>query len=110
MSGKRTVETEYIGLRRFFRNSYFASLKQILMGLGRCKFTTELIAVDAVAIVISLRLSCRALAPGRLLPVRRWSLQYLKLQDRVAKHPRPGMHESPSHPGPGGLPKHLTES
>jgi hypothetical protein len=48
------VETEYIGKRRDFKNSYFVSFRQILNGFGRCTFTIELNAVEAVAILISL--------------------------------------------------------
>jgi hypothetical protein len=50
------VETEYIGERSDFRNSYFASFRQILNGFGRRTFTIELTAVEAVAILISLAL------------------------------------------------------
>src|SRR6185312_6443365 len=35
MSGRTTVETEYIGKRRFFKNSYFASFAQMATRLGR---------------------------------------------------------------------------
>jgi hypothetical protein len=48
------VETEYIGKRRDFKNSYFASLRQILNGFGRCTVTIELTMVEAAAILISL--------------------------------------------------------
>jgi hypothetical protein len=53
MIGKSTVEMEYIGFRRFFRNSYFASWKQIVSMLACGTFAAELIAVEAVAMAIS---------------------------------------------------------
>src|SRR6266567_7800881 len=54
MIGKSKVDTEYIGLRRHFRNSYFASLKQILSRSGCRTFVAELITVEAVAMVLVL--------------------------------------------------------
>ncbi len=54
MIGSTIVETEYIGTRSHFRTSYFASLKQILIGFGGLMFSTGLIACDAVAMSLSL--------------------------------------------------------
>src|SRR6185437_9485986 len=52
MSGRTTVETEYIGNRRFFRNSYFASFAQITIKFGRRSGIVPIV-VAAVAIVVS---------------------------------------------------------
>jgi hypothetical protein len=49
MIGKSTVETENIGNRRDFRNSYFASFRQMLRVFGLLKLRAGL--RPAVAII-----------------------------------------------------------
>src|ERR1700722_14450060 len=48
MIGNTSVETEYIGRRRDFKNSYFVSFKQMLITFGRIRLTAGLTAIVAI--------------------------------------------------------------
>src|SRR5215831_18236265 len=78
MRGNARVETEYMGKRKHFRNSYFASFQQIVTRLGR----RSGIASIAVA-VLAMNLSSSSFAL-RVRPVPAGQRQKSFIESRAA--------------------------
>src|SRR6476619_893980 len=80
MSGKTSVETEYMGNRKFFKNSYFASFAQMATKLGRRSGTAPIVVA---VVAMSVSSSCFLCPRSGLRPFR--SVKPCQRQERLVQ-------------------------